>query len=123
MHIDPHAVTATSVSCQADGYGWLRMRINRNRERSPGTGADPQRCPASRTHLGPLGHLPLGPAGRVLADLALVGPGDVGGLAQVAVHGAVEARRDHLPAAHDAELVPLPAGPGALAPAARLPPA
>jgi len=75
------------------------------------------------THLGPLGHLPLGPAGWVLADLALVRAGDVSRLAEVAVDGAVEPRRDHLPAADDAELVALAAGAGALAPAARLPPA
>lgn len=75
------------------------------------------------THLGPLRHLPLGPAGWVLADLALVRPGDVRGLAEIAVDGAVESRRDHLPAADDAELVALPAGAGTLAPAARLPPA
>lgn len=74
------------------------------------------------TYLGPLRHLPLGPAGWVLADLALIRPGDVSGLAEVAVDGAVESRRDHLPAADDAELVALPAGAGALAPAARLPP-
>lgn len=76
-----------------------------------------------KTHLRPLGHLPLGPAGWVLADLALVRPGDVGRLAEVAVDGAVEARGDHLPAAHDAKLVALAARAGALAPAARLPPA
>lgn len=76
-----------------------------------------------KTHLRPLRHLPLGPAGWVFADLALVRPGDVGRLAEVAVDGAVEARGDHLPAAHDAELVALAARAGALAPAARLPPA
>lgn len=75
------------------------------------------------TYLGPLRHLPLGPAGWVLADLALIRPGDVSRLAEVAVDRAVEPWRDHLPAPDDAELVALPASAGALAPAARLPPA
>lgn len=97
--------------------------------RSAGTCARPAHVPAAQvqqspgTYLGPLRHLPLGPAGRVLADLALVRAGDVSGLAEVTVDRAVESRRDHLPAADDAELVALPAGAGALTPAARLPPA
>lgn len=76
----------------------------------------------SPPHLGPLGYLPLRPAGRALAGSSLHRPLQVSHGAQVAVDRAVQARRQHLPAADLSELEALAAGPGALAPAARLPP-
>lgn len=82
------------------------------RGQAMGTHAGPTCCPPAShrsPHLGPLGHLPLRPAGWVAARLALLGPHGLGGLAQVTVHGAVEAGGQHLPAAHDAGLVALAA--------------
>lgn len=76
----------------------------------------------SKAYLGPLGELPLGPTGLVLAGFPLHGPGQPRCLAEVVVDGAVEARRQHLPAAHGAVLGALAAGAGALAPPAGLPP-
>lgn len=76
----------------------------------------------SKAYLRPLRELPLGPTGLVLAGFPLHGPGQPGCLAEVIVDGAVEARCQHLPAAHGAVLEALAAGPGALTPPAGLPP-
>lgn len=73
------------------------------------------------SYLGPLGHLPLWAAGGALAGPSLHGSLQVGHGAEVAVDRAVQARRQHLPTADLTKLETLPAGPGALAPAARLP--
>lgn len=73
-------------------------------------------------HLRPLCHLPLRAAGGALAGAPLQGALQVGHGAEVTVDGAVQARGQHLPAADLPELEALTAGPGALAPAARLPP-
>lgn len=76
----------------------------------------------ARIYLRPLRHFPLWPTSRVLADFPLFWPSDVSRFAQVAVDGAVQARREHLPATDNPELVAFSAGPGTLAPAAGLPP-
>lgn len=76
----------------------------------------------SKAYLGPLGELPLGPTGLVLAGFPLHGPGQPRCLAEIIVDRAVKAWRQHLPAAHGAVLEALAAGPGALAPPAGLPP-
>lgn len=73
-------------------------------------------------YLGPLRHLPLRATGRALTGPPLHRPLQVGQGAELAVDRAVQARRQHLPAADLTELETLPAGPGALAPAAGLPP-
>lgn len=73
------------------------------------------------SYLCPLCYLPLWTAGGTLARSSLHGSLQVGHGAEVAVDRAVEAWREHLPAANLAKLETLSAGPGALAPAARLP--
>lgn len=70
----------------------------------------------------PLSHLPLGAAGGALAGPSLYGSLQVGHGAEVTVDRAVQARREHLPAANLPKLKTLAAGPRALAPAAGLPP-
>lgn len=102
---------------KAQRQGLLTPELPKYREQNPYL-----RTPSDLSYLCPLGHLPLGAAGRALAGPPLHGPLQVGGGAEVAVDRAVQARRDHLPAADLTELETLPAGPGALAPAARLPP-
>lgn len=72
-----------------------------------GTGHHPS---MADSHLRPLRHLPLWPTGWIAAYLALLRPYSFCGLTQVTVHGAVKARRQHLPAAHDAELMALTTG-------------
>lgn len=74
------------------------------------------------SYLHPLGHLPLWAARGALAGSSLHGSLQVSHGAEVTVDRAVQTRREHLPAAHLTKLETFPAGPGALAPTARLPP-
>lgn len=73
------------------------------------------------SYLGPLCHLPLRATGWALTRPPLYGSLQVGHGAEVTVDGAVQAWREHLPAANLAELETLPAGPWTLAPATGLP--
>lgn len=73
-------------------------------------------------YLRPLGELPLGPTGLVLAGFPLHGPGQPRRFAEVIINGAVKAWSQHLPASDGAVLIALTTGPGALAPPAGLPP-
>lgn len=74
------------------------------------------------SYLHPLGHLPLWAARGALAGSSLHRSLQVSHGAEVTVDRAVQTRREHLPAAHLTKLETFPAGPGALAPTARLPP-
>lgn len=77
---------------------------------------------AGVTYRRPFRHLPLGAAGGALAGPSLHGSLQVGHGAKVTVYRAVQARREHLPAADLSKLETFAAGPRALAPAAGLPP-
>lgn len=74
------------------------------------------------SYLSPLCHLPLWATGRALTGSPLYRPLQVGQGAEFAIDWAVQARWKHLPTTNLTKLETLPTGPGALAPAACLPP-